>query len=180
MTAAGPVSRLPEVTAPPPRRGALLYVLAEPDSGLVCYVGQTRRPRARLLGHIRAGRVWLQTLAERPPRAQLQRSLPLWPGSPDHSTSDPPHDRPLRFRRARPSREPLVLEEWLALLAAEDKAPGMRLIETIACDRACGCTFVADCRRARLREAWWIDSLLLAGHPLLNRTLPRPGRGSHA
>lgn len=170
MSTAGPVSRLPEVTAPPPRRGALLYVLAEPDSGLVCYVGQTRRPRARLLGHIRAGRVWLRALAERPPRAQLQRPLPLWDDSPD--------DRPQRFRQARPSREPLVLEEWLALLAAEDKVPGMRLIETIACKRACGCTFVADCRRARLREAWWIDNLLLAGHPLLNRTLPRPGRGN--
>jgi len=165
MTAAGPVSRLPEVSAPPPRRGALLYVLAEPDSGLVCYVGQTRRPRARLLGHIRAGRVWLRSLADRPRRVQVQRPLPLW--------DEPPE----RFRRAQPSRQPAVLEEWLALLAAEDKAPGMRLIETVSCERACGCTFVADCRRARLREAWWIESLLLAGHPLLNRTLPRPGRG---
>ena len=171
MRPAGPVCRLPEVDSPPPRRGALLYVLAEPDSGLVCYVGQTRRPRARLLGHIRAGRVWLCALAERPrpaPLQPLQRPLPLW--------DDPPE----RFRRARPSRQPAVLEEWLALLAAEDKAPGMRLIETVSCDPACGCTFVADCRRARLREAWWIDNLLLAGHPLLNRTLPHPGRGRTA
>jgi hypothetical protein len=168
MTAAGPVSRLPELSSPPPRRGALLYVLAEPDSGLVCYVGQTRRPRARLLGHIRAGRVWLRSLAERPRAVQLQRPLPLW------------EEPPQRFRRVHPSREPGVLEEWLALLAAEDKAPGMRLIESVACERTCGCTFVADCRRARLREAWWIESLLLAGHPLLNRTLPRPGRGESA
>lgn len=168
MRPAGPVYRLPEVNGPPPRRGALLYVLAEPDSGLVCYVGQTRRPRARLLGHIRAGRVWLRALAQRPRQAPLQRPLPLW---------DEPSEC---FRRARPSREPALLEEWLALLAAEDKAPGMRLIEAVACDRACGCTFVADCRRARLREAWWIENLLLAGHPLLNRTLPRPGRGGTA
>jgi hypothetical protein len=168
MTAAGPVSRLPEVSSPPPRRGALLYVLAEPDSGLVCYVGQTRRPRARLLGHIQAGRVWLRSLAERPRAVHLQRPLPLW------------EEPPQRFRRVHPSREPGVLEEWLALLAAEDKAPGMRLIEAVACERTCGCTFVADCRRARLREAWWIESLLLAGHPLLNRTLPRPGQGETA
>jgi len=168
VTAAGPVSRLPEVSSPPPRRGALLYVLAEPDSGLVCYVGQTRQPRARLLGHIRAGRVWLRSLAERRRTVHLQRPLPLW------------EEPPQRFRHVHPSRDPLLLEEWLALLAAEDKAPGMRLIEAVACERACGCTFVADCRRARLREAWWIDSLLLAGHPLLNRTLPRPGRRASA
>ncbi len=165
IAAAPPLQRgLPRVPATPPQRGAVLYVLSEPDSALICYVGQTRQPRTRLLGHLRSGRLWLAALSQRRESEQLQLSLPLG----EHA--------PLRARRARPPREPAVLEEWLALLLAEDKMPRMRCIETVTCERRCGCTFVADCRRARFREAWWIDRLLAAGHPLLNRTLPRSPR----
>ena len=153
--------RLPAVPATPPRRGALLYVLSEPDSALICYVGQTRQPRTRLLGHIRSGRLWLAALSQRREPAQMQLPLPFGDCT------------PCGTRRTRPPREPAVLEEWLALLLAEDKAPRMHCIETVRCERRCGCTFVADCRRARFREAWWIDRLLSAGQPLLNRTLPR-------
>lgn len=164
MSAAGPASRLPEVADSPPGRGALLYVLTEPDSDLVCYVGQTRHPRARLLGHIRSGRVWLAALAERGGAQARQGRLPFR------------EERALPVWNVRPSREPGVLEEWLALLVTERRTPRMRCIEAVACARDCGCTFVADCRQARLREAWWIERLLAAGQPLLNRTLPRPGR----
>jgi hypothetical protein len=161
MKPAPPALVLPEVPVAPPPRGALLYVLMEPDNTLICYVGQTRQPRTRLLGHIRNGRLWLADLARRRDREQPQLPLPL--GEREGCVE----------RRACPPREPVVLEEWLARLLAEDKVPRMRCIESVACERRCGCSFVADCRQARLREAWWIERLIKTGHPLLNRTVPR-------
>lgn len=158
--------RLPEVGGRPPTRGALVYVLVEPDSGIVCYVGQTRQPRRRLHGHLRAGRLWLRLMAETALPPEPQRYF-VFPGE----------SRPTAWR-ARPSREPRELEEWLALLAHERKAPLMRCIERVACRRGCGCTFVTECRRAGEREAWWIDRLLRKGYPLLNRTLPRRPRSA--
>lgn len=147
----------------PPPRGALIYALAEPAGEPVCYVGQTRRPAERLLGHLSAGRLWLAAIAHRPPESSPQLPLKL----------------PSPLRRAtwcaRPPSEPRLLEEWLARHVYERSRPAMRVVERVSCGRDCGCSFVTECRRARAREAAWIDHYLRAGQPVLNRTLPRDG-----